>query len=297
MIYKYNKYDSINSFINMFSSKNICNEYTILNKCNGFDFEKNKYTDNCFACLFCIFSNTLYKEFNRYWNDDLISKYADTMFNGVPVTPPSAKNIINCKYKSIEYVTSIDETSNIQPCIAGILQNIGSTECRIGLEIPVFNDNYNRNGRLDICVINNNKKMLILETKTSLDDALKDERFIEQQKKYTDEINKYSDDYLYLTAFGGKETDLFPIDSIYCTGKIGNKTLRFYNFVKESNIHFISANAIWGICCNYLKYGKQYSWDIFIDNIFKDKNCVGLLSSGKIIYKDSKYYIEKIKRD
>ena len=63
MIYKYNKYDSINSFINMFSSKNICNEYTILNKCNGFDFEKNKYTDNCFACLFCIFSNTLYKEF------------------------------------------------------------------------------------------------------------------------------------------------------------------------------------------------------------------------------------------
>lgn len=297
MIYKYNKYDSINNFINMIPSKNICNEYTILNKCNGFNFENNKFTDNCFACLFCIFSNRINEEFYKYWDYDVISKSADNMFNGIPITPPSAKNIINCKYKSIEYFTSVDETSNIQPWIAGILQNICSTECRIGLEIPIFNDKYDRNGRLDICAINNAKKMLIVETKTTLDDALKDERFIEQQKKYTDEVNKFSNDYIYLTAFGGKETDLFPIDSKYCTGMIGNKTLRFYNLVKEKNIHFISANAIWGIGCNYLKYGKQYSWDNFIENIFKDEHCVGLLSAGKIIKRDFKYYIEVIKRD
>lgn len=297
MIYEYKKYDNINDFINMISSKNISNEYTILNKCNGFDFKKKQYTNECFVCLFCIFSNNLDNRFYKYCNSSIIKKYADNMFCGIPITPPSAKNLLNCKYKSLEEFTSVDETSNIQPWIAGILQNMCDTECRIGLEIPVFNNKYDRNGRLDICAINNNEKLLIIETKTTLDDALKDERFIEQQNKYTEEIRKFSNNYIYLTAFGGKETDLFPIDNKYCTGVIGNKTLRFYNFVEESNIRFISANAIWGTCCNYLIYGKQYSWDNFICNLFNDKNCVGLLSAGKIMKKDSKYYVEKLKRD
>ena len=122
-----------------------------------------------------------------------------------------------------------------------------------------------------------------MESKISLDDALKDERFIEQYHKYTTEIEKSTSNYIYLTLFGGKETELFPISSSYCSGKIGGKSERFYSIVINNNISFISATALWCLCCKYLVLGNAFAWDVFLKEIFSNPNCIGLLSAGKVM--------------
>ena len=154
---------------------------------------------------------------------------------------------------------------------------------RISMEVPVFNMDYDRNGRLDICSMTDTD-LLTMESKTSLDDALKNERFIEQRYKYTVEIEKSVSNYTYLTLFGGKETDLFPISSPYCSGKIGGKAERFYSIVINNKIPFISATALWCLCCRYLVYGDKYAWDAFLKDTFSTPDCIGLLSAGKVIY-------------
>lgn len=136
--------------------------------------------------------------------------------------------------------------------------------------------------------------LLTLESKISLDDALKDERFIEQQAKYTVEIEKSISDYIYITLFGGKETDLLPTDHKECTSKIGGKSDRFYSMVNDYGIRFISANAIWLMCCKFICEGESYSWDEFLTKVFDDPKCVGLISAGKIIKTTTGYEIANV---
>ena len=185
-------------------------------------------------------------------------------------------------YKNLELFTGVDETTNIQPWAAGLVNNVCTKANRISMEVPIFNMDYDRNGRLDICSITDSH-LITMESKISLDDALKDERFIEQSYKYNSEIKKSTSNYLYLTLFGGKETDLFPASSPYCSGKVGNKTERFYSIVKDNNIPFISATALWCMCCKYICEGDTFAWDTFLVDLFSDEHCIGLLSAGKVI--------------
>lgn len=295
MIYEYKKYKSLESFFSNTPKSNNYEKYTIIHKCKGLDLNENlTFNNNCFKCLFCICNPDMVAKFNSVTsNDNYLEKISKTIFKLTPIKSPSVDRGVNQPYKSLESFTAVAETSNIQPWAAGLLSCSCTKGCRVTMELPVFNDKYDRNGRLDIGVLANNI-FIAIESKTSLDDALKDERFIEQHAKYTNEIKKYTNKYIYLTLIGGKETDLYPINNKYCTGNIGDKSKRFYEMIIQNNIKFISANALWGLYIKYIMDKNQVCEKIIYD-IFSDKNCIGLVSAGKIMRKaDSDIIIQEI---
>lgn len=294
MIYTYRKYKGINEFINNISSSKKDEEFTILHKCNGYDLKKEKYKDDCFGCLFCINNSKQLDNFLEYRGKDFIKKIANTAFRGELVPQPSIIKGIRHKYRSLEQFTETDETTNIQPWAAALLSNISQGDNRIGMEIPVFNTAYDRNGRLDIGIISEGQ-FLVLETKNCLNDALNDERFVEQQEKYTSEIQKYTNNYLYLTFLGGCETDLLPFDNKYCTSNIGDGSKRFYNLLLQNRIRFMSANALLCLVCKYIEFGQNYSWNNFLFKTFNTLNsCLGLLSAGAVTYENNKFIIKPL---
>lgn len=294
MIYKYRKYKNIDDFVHNIPKSKNDEEYTICSECNGIDFSTMEYTGKCFGCLFCVLEkDDMLEKFKEKWGVDFILSYADEAFTGQIIQPPNASKLLKNPIKNLEDFTGINETKNIQPWAAGILNHVCSRENRIGMEVPVFNMDYDRNGRLDIGSMTKDY-LLAMESKISLDEALKDERFIEQQKKYTVEIEKSIENYIYLTLFGGKETDLLPVTHKDCTGKIGGKSQRFYSMVENYGIRFLSANAVWCMCCKYLAEGEHYAWDNFLVNLFDDRNCMGLLSAGKVVKQGSSFHVEAL---
>lgn len=283
MIYKYRKYKDIDSFVNNDPKTKKDEDYSILFRCNGLDYQTNSFTSKCFGCLFCFFDNPLIShKFEAYWGNDFINEYAHKSFSGNPILLPNAKQSIKNPIKNLEFFTGVDETTNIQPWASGLLNHMCTKSNRISMEVPVFNMDYDRNGRLDICSMTD-IDLIVMESKISLDNALKDERFIEQRYKYTIEIAKSMSNYTYLTLFGGKETDLFPSSSPFCSGKIGGKSDRFYSIVIDNTIPFISATALWCLCCRFLVFGNSYAWDVFLKETFSTPDCIGLLSAGKVM--------------
>ncbi len=294
MIYNYKKYKNIDDFVNNIP-KSIRNEqFTILHKCCGLDIKKQMFNNNCFACLFCIVNNKELQDlFACYRGADFISNINNNSFCGEIIDSPKTISGLKHPYSSFEKFTSVDETTNIQPWVAGIINNTCSCPNRAGMEIPIFNLDYDRNGRLDIGVMCNDY-LIAIETKTTLDDALADERFIEQYHKYTIEIEKSIKKYVYLTLIGGRESDLLPVQYPHCTGIIGDKTSRFYSKIDKNGIKFISANALLCICAKFLSGNENFACDKILSKVFEDKNCIGLLSCGKIIRNNNKYTIEKL---
>jgi hypothetical protein len=162
------------------------------------------------------------------------------------------------------------------------------------LELKIPNKNFERDGRLDV-VISNNSKLLILETKTTLYDMLKDERFVEQYHKYQTELRKINKDFLYITLIGGRETDLLPQNHDACTSKSGDTAERLYTLMRKNNMRFISANALWAMYLKYISYGHKFSWDSFLyDYVFNDSNTIALLSFGKVVIDENSYTITPV---
>jgi hypothetical protein len=286
MKYQVKRYKDIEAFVlnNPITQKN--QSYTIVDKCKGLRVVPNvEFTHDCFGCLFCILEKEdLFEKFIDYWGDNFIKDYCYSSFQGKYRELPNIKKkiITSNDLKNLEIFTSKNETRHIQPWAAGLLSHMSSVPNRTAMEVPIFNDVSDRNWRLDIgCIANN--YLLAIEAKVSLDSALADERFVEQHYKYNQIIESLSIEYDYITLFGGKETDLYPPNNNYCTGQKGAKSERFYNIVISDNIKFISANALWYLFCRYLELGNKYAFDRFIKNIFSDKNCLGLLSAGKVM--------------
>ena len=285
MIYEYKKYKGITEFVAGTPLSKRSNQFTIVNKCKGCTLNNGKPTLNsdCFGCLFCAINNEdLCSQMICLFGYDFISAVATEAFNGEPIRPKLVQKGLRHPYSSLEKFTAVDETTNIQPWAVGLLHYICSKENQISMEVPIFNYDYDRNGRLDICSITEDH-LMVMESKTTLDDALADERFIEQHTKYTEVINGITRNYTYLTLVGGKETDIYPTDSAYCTGTVGNKAARFHQMLVDNNIKALSANALWCLCCKYLTEGNRFSWDNFLVDIFANPECIGLVSAGQII--------------
>ena len=296
MIYEYKKYKGIAEFVAGNSLSKRSNQFTMVNKCQGCTLAGGKPTLNshCFGCLFCAVNNKdLLSQMTELFGCDFVGIAAAEAFKGTPVKPRIAQKGLRHPYSSLEKFTSVDETTNIQPWAVGLLHYICSQCNRISMEVPIFNYDYDRNGRLDICSITP-EHMMVMESKTTLDDALADERFIEQHTKYTEVINKISDKYTYITLVGGKETDLYPTDSAYCTGTVGNKAARFHQMLVDNNIQVLTANALWCLCCKYLTEGDRFAWDRFLVDALKTPECIGLVSAGLLMNKNGKIMIQSI---
>ena len=293
MIYEYKKYKGINEFVKNEPLGKKPNQFTIIHKCLGCEFVEGKPTlnSNCFGCLFCIInSNELKEQFESLYGLNVISNAAFSAFSGTVVKPNIIQKGLRHPYTSLEKFTTIDETTNIQPWATGLLHHMCSKDNRISMEVPIFHPDYDRNGRLDICSITDDY-MIVMESKTNLNDTLSDERFVEQHTKYTEVINGVTTNYTYLTLLGGKETDIYPTDSPFCTGLIGNQAERFHQLLIENNIQVITANALWCLCCKYLVEGSKFAWDTFLINVFKDPKCIGLTSAGKLYFNNGRIEI------
>ena len=277
MIYNFKKYKDIDDFVNGRAKSKTDEQYTIIHKCQGAIITGNvcDFNDNCFGCLFCaLYSNDCLQAFKFYHGSNFIAEASEAAFKLKPIAGPKTKQGLKHPYKSLENFTSVAETTNIQPWAAGLLGVMSSEKSRVSMEIPVFNTDYDRNGRLDIGVMVKGT-LLAIESKNSLMDALKDERFIEQKGKYSDVIKKSTCHFTYLTLIGGIETDLFPPSSKYCTGASGGLSRRFYKMIDENGIQFITANALWCLCCRYLENGELYCWDNMIVDIFSSPERIG----------------------
>lgn len=295
MIEKYKKYKDLEKFINNQPISNSEKNYSLVfNNCTGLSESSdgsNLFNDNCFGCLFCSFG-ILRISFISHFGFDNLNSLAEMSFKKELIKPIKARNNLSNPYRTLEFFTKTAETKNIQPWVAGLMQNTCSNPCRVSMEINAPNESFNRDGRIDVCVITDSFLMAI-ETKTSLDDALNDERFVDQYAKYMEVIEEHrgKNDYVLLILVGGKETDLLPSTHAECTGKIGNKSNRFYNLVSSHNIKFISANALWALALKYFMFGKDYQVDKILKNVFSNEKCIGLLTSGKIMGFDSQYSI------
>ena len=220
--YNYKKYKNISDFI--FDKPNGADKpFSILQKCGG--VSGNEYNDKCFGCFFCAFNDKdrMTKLLNRF-DQDFLEKVIQESFGGTPIKFPPFKG--SSEYSSIEKFTTVNEKQHIQPWVTGLVHNMCTKRNRISMEIPIPHPDYRRVGRLDVGCITSDH-MLALETKTNVADALNDERFVEQHIKYTEVIDSITKDYTYLTFIGGKETDLYPESSSFCTGMSGNSAERF----------------------------------------------------------------------
>lgn len=292
MIYKYYKYNNISDFI-IGKHKNIQEQYTIINLCDGIISDSERFNDKCFGCLFCYFCKSeIQFNFNNFFGKEFIKNFAEKAFHLEKIKMPTSKGVIK-KIKNLEDFTSKDETKKIQPWATLLVNKICSTKNEVSMEVPILVQSQ-RYGRLDVCALTDDKQLLVMESKINLDDALRDERFVEQQKKYVEEIKTHTSNFLYLTIFGGNETDLLPCDNEYCTGVIGNKSKRFYDLIKGNNIKFISANALWLLACKFISYGEEYSWNIFLPKIFNNSSTLGLVSLGLIQNINGRIQIIKI---
>lgn len=292
MIYEYYKYKSIKDFISGRHGKNNLIQYSLpFGNCRGISTNSDDsliFNSKCFNCNFCAFG-----ELSSLYHTPMFPTI-NSFFSGEIIEIPSAKLIMNNPYKHFNVFTSEQETKNIQPWVAGILGNICSTPNRVGMEIPAHNELFDRNGRIDVGIYTNSYTILI-ETKTTLEDALSDERFVEQHAKYSPCINELlnKENYLLAIVIGGAETDLLPQTDSRCTSSVGNKSNRFFRLLTEYNIPVISANALW--CLSHIKINTpSFSVENFLQNIFKDSSCIGLLSAGKLVFKNNDIQIEGI---
>src|SRR5690625_8043076 len=71
---------------------------------------------------------------------------------------------------------------------------------------------------------------------------------------------------------------------------------RFYDFLIEYDINFISANALWLMALGFLNGADDYSWDKKINKIFDDTDCVGILTAGKVMKSSNGFRIDQIGR-
>jgi len=201
------------------------------------------------------------------------------------------------KYDRFENFTSKNEVNNISLWALSFLRFLSGESSRLGKELEIIQSTNPRDGRLDV-VSKDKKDIIILEAKTTLFNLLSEKRFKTQIPEYYKEAKKILKDKYELCIFlliGGEESDLYPSSSIYCTtGKVGNISDIFYHSLIKYNIKFISANALWSLFAQSIITNKKYYWRDILPKIFSEKDSVGLLSSGKVVYKNKKFFVEKL---
>ena len=163
-----------------------------------------------------------------------------------------------------------------------------------GITVQVFEEKYRE--AVNEFKLSERQQIYSSLPKTVLDDALNDERFVEQFSKYNDAIknSNFNGDYLLCISIGGDEKNLLPPG--FLEEDTGNKRSRLYTLLyNEGNrIPLISAAAIWCLSTLYIKE-KVDDISTKLIQLFNDQSNIALLSCGIIKYINGSYEIISLK--
>ena len=269
----------------------------------------------CIKCLFCVLNCpgnliSIKKDFALQEKCDEFNgkieveeKIVKNFFNGEMVEIPYLHNLsTKSKYKTLENFTEVEETQNIAVWAASLIKYLSNDQqARLGLEIKMIIKSRDRGGRLDICLLTNDKSLFAIETKVSFKKMMSENRYLSQMISYKEEIKKNLDD-LHLTnikdhtflLIDGKETDLLYPNHKMCTAKIGNQAEIFYKNLIEHNLFFVSATALWALSLKKLLINRdKYSLENFFNKIIPNKH-YGLVSAGIITKTSSGFIIQSL---
>lgn len=272
-------------------------------------------TDRCIACLACLCScrnpfKLLYSDIIDVMNGIIPtfeqlreSSYTNNLFSGDLKQMPQ-KETLSLRINSFNQYTAENEVDHIALWVTIMLQFLASdSNAWIGKEIQIANPISPRDNRLDTCCLSHDR-ILVGETKTSLDSLLQENRYRVQIPSYQAVIEKLVQEHnalysqhkevMVLLIIGARETDLLPFSHPHCTSLVGDRSLRFYNDIGNYKIRFISANLIWTMALYSLIMRKKLCWDLFFSQIFADPNVLGILSGGQVVIQGKQIALESI---
>lgn len=297
------KYSYLSSFLQDLPKSKSFNSYSVpINiDCIKYEDAKLQIDDNrCINCMFCAFGCVGNKvlinskmhpeqlcvditaEQLKTMREELFPKLFKGNFINLPPVPFSH---IRVSYKSFEAFTSVNETKNIAVWGANAMKFLSSSlEPRVALEVGVDIQNRDRDGRLDISLLNvRDNYLFVAETKVSFEAMMGEFRFESQLLGYESVLEKECDARLKKSKFllvGGKESDLLPFEHIDSTG--GTKPQLFYEVLIKHNFFFISANAM--LALGLMKmFVSQDTYNLEnLYNIIESPDYLGILSSGVV---------------
>lgn len=214
----------------------------------------------------------------------------ETFFRGNSLQLPK-NNALDAQFKSFDQWTAVNEVKHISLWLLAALRSLYGQSLPSSLEVEIPLPGEARPGRLDV-VAKPSENIICFEAKTSISDAIKDRRFIEQVPKYRGEIaltaeklGLVSKEPLIYLATGGNETDIKSRDFQVQTTPVGMKLLEI---CETHNIKFITANAVWQILAMKLVSPEKYlDLETILVRLNETKDFLGL-SSGGFIRKDLK---------
>jgi hypothetical protein len=204
-------------------------------------------------------------------------------FQGNNLVLPKNK-ALDSHFRSFEHWTQVNEVNHISLWLLAALRSLFGKDLPSTLEVEIPLPGEARPGRLDVLARRGNQ-LICLEAKTSIGDAVKDRRFVEQVPKYKREILKTCEglglDDLAPTvvlATGGSESDLRSTDGLLRPTAVGHK---FLTICVENEITFITANAIWQLLAAKLT-AKDVRQDLAsaLEMLEKSPNLIGLTTAG-----------------
>lgn len=269
-------------------------------------------TEKCMGCLMCFSTEKQLenleenpkKILSQIYGNDFISKFNSNIFGGGLTNLPYFKNR---KTNTFEEFTSMKETTHLSLWASSVMNFLASSkDSRIGKEIEIMKMDNPRDGRLDVCVDNQNY-VFVGECKVDLNSLLVENRFRIQIPSYTRECYRFLNEFnqkhkshkklMVFLIIGGKETDLLPQHHPHCSSRVGNKAERFYRDLLKFDIKFISANSILVMMFYSLCNKKRLCWDIFLKSLLEDKNFIGLVTGGMIINDNGEIKLKSIPKN
>lgn len=209
----------------------------------------------------------------------------DEFFRGTNLTLPQ-NSALDSRYRSFDKWTETDEVKHLSLWLLAAVRGLYSNSVRSGLEIKVPIPGESRPGRLDVVALREHS-LICFEAKTSLSDAIKDRRFIEQVPKYRKEITTAlaaagleNTDSLIFLATGGSENDLKAKDYKLNPSAVGRKLLEVCD---RHQIKFVTANSIWQLLATrLLRPERALGLEKVLKTLEETEGFLGLTSAGYI---------------
>ncbi len=279
------KYSSLRNFIFNCTARN--EEFNLSLVCKAVSLQNSEVLidNSCFYCNYCYFGDLLSAYSIKF--DEIKHDYPSSVFfNKQLVKLPNSRIFLdNPNNKNLYTFTSIEETKRIQLWAVSILSNFTNQKVMTAMEIPVYIESFDRTGRIYIGARSGDKYVFI-ETKTTLRDLMKDERFVEQYLNYLSSISNVltSNKFILFVLIGGSEAELYPPDSENNLEDIGELSERFYKLIANngSRIPFVSVAAFWALSIKFME-NKNFNIIAFLNDLFKIDNVYGLVSGGIIV--------------